>query len=56
MSSAAVPAPVVKPTKGVEEDAKLHRIRITLTSRNVPNLEKGKSPNSRVLAGIPNVW
>ena len=26
---------------GVDEEVKLHRIRITLTSRNVPNLEKG---------------
>lgn len=31
----------VKAVKGVEDDAKLHRIRITLTSRNVANLEKG---------------
>jgi hypothetical protein len=26
---------------GVDEEAKLHRIRITLTSRNVKDLEKG---------------
>merc|ERR1712131_494964 len=30
-----------KDGKGVEEEEKVHRIRITLTSRNVPSLEKG---------------
>ncbi len=35
--------PVGKP--GLEEDtAPVHRIRITLTSRNVKNLEKGAPP------------
>merc|ERR1712131_258986 len=29
-----------KDGKGVEEEEKVHRIRITLTSRNVPSLEK----------------
>lgn len=28
--------------KGVEEEAPIHRIRITLTSRNVKSLEKVK--------------
>lgn len=32
-------APAVKPTKGAEEESSLNRIRITLTSRNVKNLE-----------------
>ena len=40
--STAVAAPL-KPAKGVEPtDQKLNRIRVTLTSRNVRNLEKGK--------------
>jgi len=29
-----------KDGKGQEEEEKVHRIRITLTSRNVPSLEK----------------
>lgn len=34
---------VNKPTKTVEaEDVRIHRIRITLSSRNVKNLEKGE--------------
>ncbi len=39
--SMSAPRPTKAADKGVEEEAKLHRIRITLTSRNVPNLEKG---------------
>jgi hypothetical protein len=35
-------------TKMVDEEAaKEHRIRITLTSLNVPSLEKGKKPEAR---------
>jgi len=38
--------------KQFEDDAavKVHRIRITLTSRNVKNLEKGAQPASASLA------
>lgn len=40
-------AEVAKPTKlGVEQahEVPIHRIRITLTSKNVTNLEKGERP------------
>lgn len=33
----------VKPKGLGQEEARVHRIRITLTSKNVRNLEKGKS-------------
>ena len=31
-----------KDTKGAPEEAQIHRIRITLTSKNVKSLEKGR--------------
>lgn len=35
---------IQKPTKTVDaEETRIHRIRITLSSRNVKNLEKGAS-------------
>lgn len=39
-TTAAYKAPVGGGKVGVEESAPIHRIRITLTSRNVQNLEK----------------
>ena len=47
MAATATAPPAFKPSAlqkaGVEEDAaSSHRIRITLTSRNVKNLEKGE--------------
>lgn len=42
--------PVAK--QGVEEEGpQVHRIRITLTSKNVKNLEKGEAPASSRPAG-----
>lgn len=43
-------AAAIKPKQGVEEpveQAPIHRIRITLTSRNVKNLEKGERAGGR---------
>ena len=40
---ATMAMPPQKPKAFEAEETKLHRIRITLTSRNVRNLEKGLS-------------
>ena len=46
----------IKPAAGKpgleEEGSQIHRIRITLTSRNVKNLEKGATQND-VSTGLP---
>ena len=41
-----------KDGKATEEEAPIHRIRITLTSRNVKSLEKGRFANIRPLPNI----
>lgn len=57
-STAPAPAPF-KPSAlqkaGVEEDAAVasHRIRITLTSRNVKNLEKGAFQPGIIVSQLP---
>jgi hypothetical protein len=45
MSSAPAPGPFKASAKAAaEEGERIHRIRITLSSRNVKNLEKGAWP------------
>ena len=41
-----------KQLEGDDPNAKVHRIRITLTSRNVKNLEKGEP----TAAGVAGRW
>jgi hypothetical protein len=49
----AAPSQPVKPGKvAAEERVKFHRIRITLTSRNAQNLEKGNSSPLCALAAL----
>jgi hypothetical protein len=49
MASAAPPPFKISAKSAAEEGEKIHKIRITLSSRNVVNLEKGEQSRGRPL-------